>query len=138
MELPDFIVLSDAQFLNLLKDEAYADLLGACFLRRNVLFLGFSFYDPAVQHVFAELHRRFGSASPGRHIALLPQDASPEFITKAGRLNIEVVQYEPSENHAALWDGISAFEQKRRPLAPLISSKAMPFNLGLQEVVWVV
>lgn len=113
IEAPDSIVLSESQFTALLSDESYADLLGHCFLHRNLLFLGFSFYDPAVRHVLQHLNRRFGVAPAGRHLALLPSDANSEFLQKANRLNIDVVQYDPSQNHAELWSGIEAFKLTR-------------------------
>jgi SIR2-like domain len=127
-EAPDSIVLSEAQFKGLLDDQTYADLLGSCFLHRNVLFLGFSFYDPAVRHIFDDLNRRFGSAPPGRHMALLPQGATSEFLQKAARLNIEVFQYDPKDDHAALWDGVANFnaEKAGSPTAPI--SKVAPFD----------
>lgn len=129
IEMPSSMVLSEAQFKALLADDTYADLLRMCFTQRNVLFLGFSFYDPAVRHVFEELDRRFGSASPGRHLALLPSDASSEFIQKAARLNIKVVQYGSADNHGALWSGINKFTEKMRvAAAPLSASKTTPFD----------
>lgn len=128
LEAPDSIVLSESQFKALLTDETYADLLGSCFLHRNVIFLGFSFYDPAVRYVFDDLNRRFGSASPGRHMALLPQDAASEFLQKAGRLNIEVVQYDPKNDHAALWDGVAAFNAKKPASPTPPPSRIAPFD----------
>ena len=126
-EAPESIVLSETQFKALLSDQAYADLLGSCFLHRNVLFLGFSFYDPAVRHVFDDLNRRFGSASPGRHMALLPQNAASEFLQKASRLNIEVIQYDPGNDHAALWDEVANFVAKKPASAPP-PSRTSPFD----------
>jgi len=127
VELPDAMVLSGSQFTALLADESYGDLLRACFVHRNVLFLGFSFYDPAVRHVFEELDRKFGSATPGRHMVFLPEGASSDFIRKANRLNVEIIYYDPSEDHAALWDGIAAFGVARRVSRSPIG-KATPFD----------
>jgi SIR2-like domain len=109
VEVPDGMVLSEAQFKAMLNDETYLDLLRTCFVQRNVIFLGFSFYDPAIRFVFEELNRRFGPASPGRHLALLPADAVSDFIQKANRLNIEIATYSPEDNHAELWNEIDAF-----------------------------
>jgi len=109
-ESPRSIVLSDRQFSSLLASDAYIDFLRACFINKNVLFIGFSFYDPAIRHVFNEIDRKFGSSSPGRHMALLPNDSSNEFITKANRLNIEVVKYDSANLHAELWQGIGNFK----------------------------
>jgi hypothetical protein len=108
IEIPTSIVLSESQFNAVLKDDVYADFLGACFTQKNVLFLGFSFYDPAIRNVFEELDRRFGAASAGRHLALLPSDLTSDFLRKADRLNIKVLQYSPDDNHAELWEGINS------------------------------
>ncbi|KQM55770.1 hypothetical protein ASE80_01570 [Pseudomonas sp. Leaf15] len=108
-EVAESIILSESQFKVLLEDDSYKDLLRACFVNRNVLFVGFSFYDPAVRHIFEDLDRRFGAASPGRHMALLPQDISSEFLQKAARLNIEVIKYDSENYHSALWASIEEF-----------------------------
>lgn len=129
VEVPQEIVLSDSQFKALLKDDTYGDLLRACFVHRNVLFLGFSFYDPAIRHVFEDLDRRFGSASSGRHMALLPSGTSSEFLQKAYRLNIDVVEYDGAEHHSALWDGLADFNAKRRSkTAPSVAPIVGPFD----------
>lgn len=130
IEVPTSMVLSDAQFKALLANEEYADLLRTCFTQRNVLFLGFSFYDPAVRNVFEELDKRFGAASPGRHLALLSSDSGSDFLQKAARLNIKVVQYEAADNHNALWAGIKEFtaEKARASASPLAHPKSTPFD----------
>lgn len=133
VDMPDNMVLSEAQFNSLLKDETYFELLRSVFLHKNVLFIGFSFYDPAIRYVFQELDKRFGAASQGRHVALLPSDASSDFIQKAHRLNIKVVQYDPANKHAALWDGISKFNSDKVALTPLLhTSTSMPFEFTKQ------
>lgn len=129
-EAPDSIVLSERQFKVLLEDDSYKDLLRACFVSRNVLFVGFSFYDPAVRHIFEDIDRRFGAAPPGRHLALLPSDISSEFLQKANRLNIEVVKYNPGDSHSELWAGIDEFNNSPAIVAtPLIEVKRTPFEL---------
>lgn len=132
VENPSSIILSKTDFSRLLKDADYENLLRACFLRRNVLFMGFSFYDPAIRHIFEEMHSRFGESSPGRHMALLPSDASSEFINTAHSLNIEVVKYDSRNFHEALWGGIDEFlkidnakleSPNRRKSSPFDSTK---------------
>lgn len=116
VENPSSIVLTEHQFDALLKDDTYLQLLQNCFTHRNVLFLGFSFYDPAIKHIFLELERLYGPATPGRHMAIVPSDIDSDFLRKASRLNIDVVKYDSSNYHAALWDAIAAF---RVPIAGL-------------------
>jgi SIR2-like protein len=129
VELPETMVLSESQFRALLLDDAYAELLAPFFLHRNVLFVGFSFYDPAVRHVFTELNKKFGAAPPGRHMVLLPRGIQQEFIQRANRLNIEVVEYDPLNDHAELWAGIEEFNaQPQSTRAARGVTKAVPFS----------
>jgi hypothetical protein len=129
VEVPDGMILSEAQFKVLMNNEDYHDLLRTCFLQRNVLFLGFSFYDPAIRSVFEGLNRRFGPASPGRHMAVLPSDVVPEFLQKAHRLNIEVITYNANDNHSELWDGIGNYVAPKTPKhAPKVHAAVSPFE----------
>lgn len=109
IEAPKAMILSESQFRGLIDSEPYIDLLVQTFLNKQVLFLGFSFYDPAIKYVLEQIERRYGPASPGRHMAILPETNASELIQKASRLNITVVKYETASNHEALWDGISAY-----------------------------
>lgn len=116
VEAPSAIVLSENQFSRLLENDAYIDLLTQTILHKSLLFLGFSFYDPAIKFVLEQIDKRFGSSAPGRHMAILPETNASELIQKANRLNIKVVKYETANNHKALWDGVveyTAFLRKK-------------------------
>lgn len=132
VESPASIVLSDSQFKSLLEDSDYVNLLRACFVQRNVLFLGFSFYDPAIRGVFEEINKEFGPATPGRHLAVLPSDASSDFIQKANRLNIEIASYDPANAHEALWTSIVDFQKKPVPTPSRGKSYAAAFEFTRQ------
>lgn len=127
MEVYESIVLSENDFRRLLDDPHYWDLLSVNFTQRNVLFIGFSFYDPAIRHIMTELERRFGASSPGRHMALVPDDINSEFLAKASALNIEVIAYSPSGYHADLWSSIAEFQPAKKSIkasnAPLELTK---------------
>lgn len=107
IETPKSMVLSEQQFNVLLDNDVYVELLTQTFSRKSVLFLGFSFYDPAIKYVFEQIDKRFGAATHGRHLAILPEDNSSELVQKANRLNIKVAKYDASNRHQALWDGIA-------------------------------
>lgn len=109
VDYPPSIVLSDTQFRALLTNDAYLDVLSECMLRRSIIFLGFSFYDPAIKFVIERLEKKFGPALPRKHLALLPSTSSAELLTKATRLNLSVFKYDPTDGHAALWRGIEKF-----------------------------
>jgi hypothetical protein len=109
LEMPRSMILSESQFEKLLDNDSYIDLLTQTFLRKNVLFLGFSFYDPAIKYVLEQIEKHHGPAAPGRHLSLLPENNASELIQKAHRLNIKVVKYATADNHSALWDGIDQY-----------------------------
>lgn len=123
VEAPSGIVLSCAQFDRLLLDEVYVDLLTRTFTNKAVLFLGFSFYDPAIRHVLDLVDKKFGPSPPGRHTALIPRGFN-ELLQKAHRLNIDVVEYDSADRHSALWDGIAeAAATLKRAKAKTVSEK---------------
>ena len=109
IEAPKSMVLSESQFNQLLESTPYIELLTQIFLHKQVLFLGFSFYDPAIKYVLEQIDKRFGPGAPGRHLAILPETNASELIQKAHRLNITVVKYDTADNHRALWDGVATY-----------------------------
>lgn len=113
VEAPRTIVLTDASFERLINDHIYRDLLVYAFTRLNVLFVGFSFYDPAIRHVLEQVRRDYGSAPPGRHVALVPASSSNELMRHFAQHNIETVQYRPDEQHRELWEGIADYAKGR-------------------------
>lgn len=128
VEHSEGIVLSDRQFEELLTNDAYVELLTRAFTTKAVLFLGFSFYDPAIRHVFEMLDKRFGAASPGRHVAIVPKGGN-DFLQKAARLNISVVEYDSANGHEALWAGIASAAAALKKMTPARKATAiLPLN----------
>jgi hypothetical protein len=124
IEAPQSMVLSESQFNRLVDCTPYIDLLTQTFLHKPVLFLGFSFYDPAIRYVLEQIEKRFGPAPPGRHLAVLPETNASELIQKANRLNIAVVKYDIANDHRALWDGIAAYARSlsRGEARPIVTT----------------
>lgn len=118
------MVLSESQFQKLLDNETYIELLVQAFLHKSILFLGFSFYDPAIKYVFEQIENKFGAGAPGRHIALLPETNASELIQKANRLNISVVKYDAGNKHEKLWHGVTEYATSlsRIPCRAVIST----------------
>lgn len=106
IEVPETMVLSDDDYSQLQQNNAYLDFLRHIFTRYSVLFLGFSFLDPAIKHVFSILEERLGTNLPALHLAILPVDADPLLVDHLTKLNIRVVGYNNDLDHVALWDGI--------------------------------
>lgn len=133
IEMPQSMILSENQFGKLLANDSYIELLTQIFSRKQVLFLGFSFYDPAIKYVLEQIEKRFGSAPPGRHLAILPENNASELIHKANRLNIAVVKYPPTDNHSALWDGIKSYAKSlSKPQAKDMVSVSHPYSVTKQ------
>lgn len=124
VEFPPSIVLTSRQFEQLDQDDIYKNLLGDLFARKNVLFLGCSFTDPAVRAVFEQLNRLYGPTTPGRHMALIPTDIDGEFLSRLNRLNVESIRYDPSDRHKVLWDAIDSFSSSRSAQKQIDASEA--------------
>lgn len=132
VEFPSSMVLSENQFKELLRNEEYLDVLSESILHRSILFLGFSFYDPAIKFVMERLEKKFGPALPMRHMALLPFSNAADLIAKANRLNITVVKYDPADRHGALWRGIERFARTLKPTSRPIISIGHPHAVAKQ------
>lgn len=105
-EMATSIVLTSNHFEGLAKDFVYHDVLLHLFTRKNVLFLGCSFADPAVRAVFEHINRQYGPTPPGLHMALIPEDVDHEFIGRLNRMNIDAIRYDAADHHQAVWEAI--------------------------------
>ena len=75
VEVPQSMRLSERHFESLDRNTHYLDFLSHLFTRARLLFVGFSFLDPAIRQVFEMVHKKVGKYHDGRHLALLPEDA---------------------------------------------------------------
>jgi hypothetical protein len=105
-ELPETIALSSQHYSNLLDDSHYIDFLNWCFTRTQLLFIGFSFLDPAIDSILKIVDSRVGNYHHGSHLALLPSSADPALITKLQSLRIRTEQYDDTHDHALLWSAL--------------------------------
>lgn len=111
-ELATSIVLTTKHFEGLSQDSVYQDVLVHLFTRKNVLFLGCSFVDPAVRAVFEQINKQYGPTPPGLHMALIPNDVDHEFISRLNRMNVDAIRYEPADHHRAVWEAIEAYSTR--------------------------
>jgi len=102
-EVPSSIVLDTADYAALNEDSDYQDFLRSALVRHSLLFIGFSFLDPAINQVL-EFIRRTG-VQPALHHALVPA-GNPELSTTLASFNIEIIEYDPRDDHAVLWDAL--------------------------------
>ncbi|QJR09556.1 hypothetical protein DSM104443_00605 [Usitatibacter rugosus] len=126
-ERPRTIQLTSAHYEAIRNDNSYIDVLTHLFSRTNLLFLGFSFLDPAIQLVLETVNKRLGPRTDGRHVALLPSNASGDFLARLERLNVAKVFYESTPDHAALWAAINSFSAATQAAA---KPKGSPAPLG--------
>lgn len=117
-ELATSIVLTSKHFESLAKDPVYHDVLVHLFTRKNVLFLGCSFADPAVRAVFEHINTQYGATPPGLHMALIPDDVDSEFIGRLNRMNVEAIRYDSADRHRVVWEAIDTFSAKLSKLKP--------------------
>ncbi len=107
------MAISNEDYEELSRDTGYRAVLRHLFLYRQILFIGFSFYDPAIRHVLDSLHDETGVTTGSHHLALLPDDANDDFTNRLDRLNIRRAAYSPLNGHAELWDGIKASSEQQ-------------------------
>lgn len=136
VESPTSIVLSSEHFRGLEKDSIYQDILTDFFTRKNILFLGCSFTDPAIRRVFEYVNKLYGPTPSGLHMALVPEDVGNDFITRLNRMNVEVIRYDPKNQHKQLWDELEHLS--RNPIGASTASpqpvteKSLPFRAAKQ------
>ena len=122
-ELPTSIVLTSKDFETLSGDSVYLDVLVHLFTRKNVLFLGCSFADPAVRAVFEHINKQYGPTPPGLHMALIPDDVDHEFIQRLNRMNVDAIRYDAADHHRAVWEAIDTYCSKSS--SPIASNAAL-------------
>jgi hypothetical protein len=120
-------------YRRLCEEEAYLDFVLHVLGRKSILFVGFSFYDPAIKHLLALYKERVGPTFQALHLAAIPT-GQPELVAALKSVNVNVHEYSPVDDHAELWRAIRiVYEEGRRqagleavpaprgplPLAPL-------------------
>jgi len=106
-ELPETIALSSNHYKELLNDKHYIDFVNWCFTRTQLLFVGFSFIDPAITSIFRVADEDVGKYHDGSHLALLPSSADPALIAKLQKLRIRTEFYDDADNHDELWRSLN-------------------------------
>ncbi len=104
-EKPESMVVDGDDYKRVLEDPLYNDFLGQDVLRkRTCLFVGYSFLDPAIEHMLSFISERFGPLYSGTHYALVPV-SSVDLVTRLAKFSIEVITY---ANHEELWSAIES------------------------------
>lgn len=109
------MILDDTDFNRVKHDECYLDLLRHILTRFSCMFVGFSFMDPAIDHILQFIAERLGPNYPANHLAILPADADNTLKNRLCSFNIEPVLYDPSAGHSTLWNGIAETARRFSP-----------------------
>ncbi|MGJ4801934.1 SIR2 family NAD-dependent protein deacylase [Luteimonas sp. SDU82] len=109
VELPASMRLTTAALSEIEKNYSYTRFLEHILTRRQVLFLGFSFLDPAIETVLRSVRAVTKSMHRQEHLALVPSDAPNSFIAELEAHSIKRVTYSSDANHIELWRGISEY-----------------------------
>jgi hypothetical protein len=129
VELPLSMRLSREHFAGLATNEAYKGFLTHIFTRCNVLFVGFSFMDPAIVSVMRAVKATYKNLHGKQHLALLPSDAAAEFIQELTSHDIRKVTYSPNNYHQELWSSIGDALTQLKGVARQ-TSVAGPFEIA--------
>lgn len=110
VDVPQTMRLSKEHFDQLLQNTSYSNFLAHIFTQRNVLFVGFSFLDPAIKSVLRSVKATFKNLHGRQHLALIPRNATGEFLAELESHDIKRHVYSDADGHAELWEGISIFK----------------------------
>lgn len=112
VEVPEEIVFTEEDYSRIKDNECYVDLVRHILTQYSCLFLGFSFADPAINHVFQMIEERLSPDFPKLHLAILPANAEQKLRNLLTSFNIRVLYYDPADEHLALWEGVNIASRK--------------------------
>jgi hypothetical protein len=117
-EVPRSIVLDADDYKAIYANAEYQDFLHHVLTQKTCLFIGFSFLDPAIDRILSYIAEK--GVQPKKHYALVPpvQDG---LVEKLAKYNVEVVLYDPENNHSLLWQAIEGAEKRLRSKQTAVS-----------------
>jgi hypothetical protein len=104
-DVPVTMVVDSEDYRRLENDPDYLDFLLDILRLRSCLFVGFSFLDPAIQHVLRIYEQKCGPTFFQLHRAVVASTGE-ELISRLHSLNIDVAPYDSSDSHRDLWRAI--------------------------------
>lgn len=131
VEVPKSLRLTDDQLSAISVDPAYIQFLTHIFTRRQVLFVGFSFADPAISAVLRAVREKFSSQHGQKHAALIPENAPESFLRELSAHSIERIVYSPDGGHEELWRAIDTTARELRVAdLPKGDARTQPFAVA--------
>ncbi len=129
-EVAECMVVDHYDYERLDDDADYLDFLVTLLRLRPTLFLGFSFLDPAIEHVLEHYRNNFGPRFPEMHLAVLPSGSGKGLAAALSAVNIRVVEYDEDHEHRNLWRSIrAAKERAETPLPDVAVTATLPKDL---------
>ena len=127
-EIAESMVVDTDDFAKLDSNSFYKDFLCQNILtKKTCLFVGFSFFDPAINKILELLERLVGPRYPRKHYALVPSNDT-ELAIRLAQFNIEAIKY---DNHDTLWKCIESLPLKlveaKKPVA-VATAPTFPFE----------
>lgn len=110
------IILTEKDYRNIIfKEKGYQSVLHVLFSTCNVLFLGASLKDPELKLLLGYIHNIFHGGSPD-HFALISKDeiTTTEIDRWRKDFNINVITYDPSNNHEEVGKFVQTLKQMRQ------------------------
>lgn len=128
VEVPQTMVLTELEFEKLLANPSYTDFVTHVLTRHQVLFLGFSFVDPAIRAIMEIVRSRIGPLHDGKHLALVPDDAAGEFTDALERYSVKRMSYSANKEHSELWEAVATIAEQMRGTKAANPSPHDPFG----------
>jgi hypothetical protein len=125
-EIPQTMVFDRNDYRRTERDPFYQDFLLHILKSYHCLFAGYSFVDPAINRVLQVMRDTLPQPYPQLHLALLPSDCDPRLRAQLATYNIEVVEYDPVNEHNSLWESIRAAQREIRTLSREAPDKVEP------------
>jgi hypothetical protein len=133
-EIPETMVVDRNDYRRTQNDKWYLDFLIHVLKSYRCLFVGYSFVDPAIERVLEVMKDRLPAPYLQDHLAILPADCEGRLRTQLVGYNIEVVEYDPGNEHQVLWDSIHAAQREIRTFPRNAPDKIEPIP-GLKRFV---
>ena len=132
VEFPPSMRLAREHFEALQKNRTYNQFLTHILTHCNVLFVGFSFLDPAITAVLRSVKSTFNNLHGREHFALIPDSSSAEFEKELESHDIRKMRYSANSQHYELWNGISAYREiiKASNIEPKDETTVRPFAVA--------
>ena len=133
-EIPETMVLDRNDYVRIQEDSSYHDFLMHILKCYRCLFVGYSFLDPAIDHVLELMRQTLPRPYPRLHLALLPSDGDSRLRLKLKKVNIDIIEYDPDNEHEALWEAIRTAQREIRTAPREAPDKIEPIP-GLTRLI---